>query len=175
MDRTVSTVIVLALIVLALVGMIFGWRARKRRQSTLGRPQTVPAELGEEFFSADLFYVATTIAGEPLNRVAVSGLGFRARASVIVAEAGVVLAIAGEPDAFIPAADLTGVVRATWTIDRVVETGGLVAIGWRLGETAVDSYLRVVDPADPADLVAAVDRIANSRIDPAQISQGSEE
>jgi hypothetical protein len=159
MDRTVSTIIVSVLVVLALVGMILGWRARKRRQSGLPRPKPVPAELGAELFSAELFYVATTLGGDPLNRVAVSGLGFRARASVIVAEAGIVLAIAGEPDAFLPKADLMGVERATWTIDRVVETGGLVAISWRLGATVVDSYLRMVEPTDPSGLIAAINQI----------------
>ena len=109
--------------------------------------------------ASELFYVATTIAGEPLNRVAVSGLGYRARASVTVATAGLVLAIAGEPDAFIPAEAIRAVERATWTIDRVVETGGLVCVTWMLGETPVDSYLRVVVPPDPTGLVDAIERV----------------
>ncbi len=159
MDRTLSTAIVIAVILLALAGMYFGWRARQKRQSTLPRPEPVPADAGSELVTSEVFYVATTVAGDPLNRIAVSGLGYRSRASVTVTEHGVVLAIAGEPEAFIPAAALRGVDRATWTIDRVVETGGLVRIAWSLGQTDVDSYLRVAEPADPTPLIDALESL----------------
>ncbi|CAN5182958.1 hypothetical protein BH09ACT3_BH09ACT3_02430 [soil metagenome] len=159
MDRTTSTIIVIAIIVIALLAMALGWRARRARQSGLPRPLPVPAVTGEPIVSVDGFYVATTIAGEPLNRVAVSGLGFRARAGIAVAPEGVVLAIAGEPDAFIPRDDLHGVDRATWTIDRVVETGGLIRLSWRLGATEVDSYLRVPESEDPVAVIAAIESI----------------
>jgi len=159
MDRTTSTIIVIAIIVLALGGMALGWRARRNRQSALPRPLPVPPTIGDLAVSVDGFYVATTIAGEPLNRVAVSGLGFRARAGIGVAPEGVVLAIAGEPDAFIPRDDLHSVERATWTIDRVVETGGLIRLTWQLGETEVDSYLRVPESEDPVAVIAAIESI----------------
>lgn len=156
MDRSVSTTIVIAVIVLALFGMIAGWRGRRARQATLPHPLAVPSELGAELFHADVLYVATTLAGEPLNRVAVQGLGFRARASVTVTETGVILALDGEPDAFIPREHLRSIERATFTIDRVVESGGLVAIAWTLGDTEVDSYLRAAEALDPTDLIAAL-------------------
>lgn len=169
MDRTLSTTIVVVVILLALAGMYLGWRARQRRQSSLPRLAAVPADVGTELFAGEVFYVATTVAGEPLNRIAVAGLGFRARASVAVFEHGLVLSIAGEPDAFIPARDLRGVERATWTIDRVVETGGLVLIAWTLGTTEVDSYLRVASPTDPTPLIDAIGRLFD-----ASTSHGSE-
>ncbi|MET4780210.1 hypothetical protein [Glaciihabitans sp. UYNi722] len=169
MDRTTSTAIVIVVILLAFVGMYFGWRARRRRQSTLPRPSVVPADAGSELFAADVFYVATTVAGDPLNRIAVGGLGFRSKATVAVLDHGLVLSIADEPDAWIPAGDIRGVERATWTIDRVVERGGLVLIAWTLGDKDVDSYLRVADPADPRPLIDAVE----SLLDPST-TQGSE-
>ena len=156
MDRTASTIIVITVILLAFVGMYVGWRARQRRQSALPRAASVPADAGDELFAVEALYVATTVAGDPLNRIAVSGLGFRARATVTVLEHGVVLSLAGEPDAYIPARDIRGVERATWTIDRVVETDGLVLIAWTLGSTNVDSYLRIADPANPLPLIDAV-------------------
>lgn len=169
MDRTTSTTIVIAVILLAFAGMIIGWRARKHRQSGFARPLAVPAETGDELYAADVFYVATTVAGEPLNRIAVGGLGFRARASVIVASTGVILAIAGEPDAFIPATALRRVQRATWTIDRVVETGGLVCITWTLGAADVDSYLRVTEPERVTPIIDAIQSLLG-----ATTSTGSE-
>jgi hypothetical protein len=68
-----------------------------------------------------------------------------------------VLSIAGQPDAFIPTAAITGVGRATWTIDRVVGTDGLVFIRWKLGGIQVDTNLRV---AEPEILVTALQTIA---------------
>ena len=159
MDRTASTTIVISIIVLALVGMILGWRARKTRQSHLPRLAAVPVTIGEPLFTATLFYVATTIADDPLNRVAVSGLGFRARAVVTVWPQGIELDLVGQDAGFIPAADIIRVARATWTIDRVVERDGLVALTWTLGDTAVDSYLRVVEPESPVALIAAIESI----------------
>lgn len=159
MDKVFPTVVVGILIVLVLVGMYFGWRARQKRQAYLVGTLPVPGDIGTELFASELLYVATTIANEPLNRVAVSGLGYRARASVVVATGGIVLDLAGEPEAFIPAEKVLGVGRANWTIDRVVENGGLVVVNWMLGETSVDSYLRLVEPPDPSELIAAIQQI----------------
>lgn len=159
MDKVIPTVVVIVLIAFILVGMYFGWRSRQKRQASLVKTEPVPADIGRELLSLELFYVATTISGDPLNRVAVSGLGYRARASITVATEGIVLAIAGEPDAFIPAESILEVERATWTIDRVVETGGLVCVSWMLGDTSVDSYLRVVEPPDPSALIDAIEQL----------------
>ena len=156
MDRTSSTTIVIAVILLAFAGMVIGWRGRQRRQAQLSRPDAVPAQTGRELLVAEAFYVATTMADDELNRVAVVGLGFRARATVVVVEAGVILALAGSPEVFIPLKALRTIDRATFTIDRVVEKGGLVRLGWLLGETPVDSYLRLTDPADALALIDSV-------------------
>jgi hypothetical protein len=153
MDRNTSTTIVIAVIVLALIGMFFGWRARKNRQKALPLPLPVPLSLGAELLSTEALYVATTIANEPLNRVTVKGLGFRARATVTVTASGVILSLNGERETFIPLADLRAVERATWTIDRVVEAGGLVLLAWTLGEADVDSYLRVDGAEGPDALI----------------------
>lgn len=153
MDRLLDAAVVVVLLALAFTGMLLGWRARRRRQADLTEPARPPAELGRLLLRDDLFYVATTRADAPLERITVHGLGFRARAVVTVAAAGIRLDLAGEPAAFIPAADLCGVGRATWTIDRAVGKEGLVFLRWRLGETDVDSYLR---PSDPPALVAAI-------------------
>jgi hypothetical protein len=129
------------LVVLLALGAL-GWYRRKRRQSGIAAPQRPPADLGAVLGEFPGFYVATTLAGDRLNRVAVHGLGFRAKTTVVVAERGVVVPIAGQADVFIPKGDITAASRATWTIDRVVENDGLTMISWGLAETAVDSYFR---------------------------------
>ena len=157
MDRLTPTLVIVGILVLVFAGLALGWRARRRRQAALPALATPPADLGLPLATADGFYVATTRADAPTDRIAVRGLGFRARAGIAVHPEGVVLSIAGRPDAFIPAPSLVGVGRATWTIDRVVGKDGLVFLRWTLGDTTVDTNLRIDDP-DP--LVAALDSIA---------------
>ncbi len=157
MDRTTSTLIVLLVILLVLALMVYGWRRRRRRQAWIPRPRTAPADPGRVSWQTDGLHVATTTAGDPWDRIAVRGLGFRARATVTVTDAGVVLGLRGEGEAFVPRDDLVGVDRASWTIDRAVERDGLVVVRWRLGEALLDSYLRV---ADSAALVAALSELA---------------
>jgi len=134
--------IVLVFLVLLLGLAALGWFTRTRRQAGIVPPQRPPASLGVVLGEFPGFYVATTIADDRFNRVAVHGLGFRAKSTVVVAETGVVVPIAGQKDIFIPKGDITEAARATWTIDRVVENDGLTMIAWQLGETNVESYFR---------------------------------
>lgn len=144
------------------LGMALGWRALRRRQSQVGGLAPVPAELGAVLLTEDLLYVSTTPAERPLERIAVHGLGFRARAVLTVAENGIVLHLAGEQPGFLAKATLLGVGRASWTIDRAVSDDGLVFVRWSQttagGEPLeLDSNFR---SADPDALVSAIERIA---------------
>ncbi|MET0806314.1 MAG: hypothetical protein ABWX98_04330 [Lacisediminihabitans sp.] len=173
MDRTTSTTIIVIVILLALAGMVLGWRARRRRQSSLGAPDVVPADPGAALLSVEAFYAATTLANEPLNRVAVRGLGFRGRATITVTTTGVILGIAGTPEVFVPSHALRAVERATFTIDRVVETGGLVVIAWTLPGTTptdVDSFFRVTDTADLTPLIDAIAGLVPAEATPGKAS-----
>jgi hypothetical protein len=143
--------LLIALGILAIVALLFAllaraWRARGRAQASLGTPPETPADLGRVALAEDLQYVATTFADRPLERILVSGLGFRARARITVAEAGIALDPAGGRTVFLPVADIRATGRATWTIDRVVNSDGLVFVRWDLNGTEVDSYLRSTDP-----------------------------
>ena len=151
-----DALVVVVILALAFAGMLLGWRGRRRRQAGVPRLADPPVDLGSVQRRDDLLYVATTRADAPLDRIAVRGLGFRGRAVLTVASAGIRLDIAGERPAFLPAAELLGVGRATWTIDRAVGGDGLVFVRWRLGQDEVDSYLR---PDDPAGLVAAIEAV----------------
>jgi hypothetical protein len=137
---------------------IWGWTARKRRQRTIPATAPMPADVGALHAEFDGFYVSTTLDGQPLNRVAVRGLGFRSRATIAVTDTGVVLALPGN-NVFVPRETIREVTRANYTIDRVVEPGGLVLLAWTLGtgttsETRLDSYLRV---PETEQLVAAIE------------------
>lgn len=155
MDRTLSTTIVVAVILLLLGLMVLGWRRRAARQGDIGAPQAVPATIGEASIRVPVLYVATTRADAPLDRVNVHGLGYRARGELALHPEGVVIAVDGREPWLVPVADVRGSGRATWTIDRVVEEGGLVMLAWSLGETGVDTYLRVTD-ASPDEATGAL-------------------
>lgn len=163
MDRTLSTTIVIAVILLLIALMAVGWRRRAARQGDVGAPQAVPATIGEASIRVPVLYVATTRADAPLDRVNVHGLGFRARGELAVHADGVIIALDGRAPFLVPADTVRGAGRATWTIDRVVEEGGLVLLAWRLGAAEVDTYLRVTD-ADvdraTSELVAALVALA---------------
>ncbi|HWH96994.1 MAG TPA: hypothetical protein VNS80_01380 [Pseudolysinimonas sp.] len=157
MDKLTPTLVIVAILLLVFAGLALGWRARRRRQAGLPALDVPPTTLDTALFVDDGFYVATTHAQAPTDRIAVRGLGFRARAGVAVHPEGIVLSIAGRTDAFIPTSAIIGVGRATWTIDRVVGTDGLVFVRWTFGGTDVDTNLRV---DDPGVLVAAIQSIA---------------
>ncbi len=148
---------VILLVIVAVFGlMAWGWRGRRRRQAHVPAPEAVPADLGEPAAHVEALHVATTLADEPLERVAVHGLGFRASTRLSVYSRGVTLDLAGRDPFFIPVADLRGAGRATWTIDRVVENDGLVFVRWMLGTTAIDTYLRLSDSAASSALVSTL-------------------
>jgi hypothetical protein len=157
-EQLLILVSVLVPLALVAVGMIVGWRTLRRRASDVTGLEPVPSEPGAVVLSEDLLYVATTRAEQPLQRIAVMGLGFRARAVLTVSTGGIRLDLAGGKPGFIPAAALHGVGRATWVIDRAVSHDGLVLVRWSQGSgaSALDSYVR---SADPAALVAAVETL----------------
>lgn len=148
MSRELSVIVMLFVGCLILALMLWGWSRRKRRDSGLAAPfderteEQLAAETGHHRVSG--LYVASTAHGAPLDRLVISGLAFRAKTDVTITGAGVVLALAGERPVLITAETLVGTGRATWTVDRVVEPGGLVLLAWRAADgTVVDSYLRL--------------------------------
>lgn len=146
MDRVLIGAAILAAVALLFVLLFRAWRAKQRSQADIGEPEAPPADLGDATFSDDLLYVASTRAEAPLDWITIAGLGFRARATITTAPEGVVIDLAGRGPVFIPKASIRGVGRATWTIDRVVDTDGLIFLRWVLGTTEIDSYLRSTDP-----------------------------
>lgn len=174
MDRSLLMAIVLAFLLLLLALMLFGWRRRQRSQAAFPRPRAVPADLGDPLLVADAFYVATTLAEQPLERITVAGLGYRARAVISVAERGLALAIPGQEAIFIPAEDIRALEHATWTIDRVVEHDGMVLVRWSIGDdgaalTTLDSYLRIVDPVIAEQFFTVVQQL----LDPTNQTDGT--
>ena len=138
---------VIVLVTLALIAvLVWAWWRRTRRDSGL-EPPVGEAPAGATTLSThEALYVATTRHDDPLERLAIRGLGFRSRADLTVTSAGVALDLTGQPRFFLPTERIVEVAQATVAIDRVVERDGLVRISWRVdADTVVDSYIRPQD------------------------------
>lgn len=181
MDRSVPALIIAVVLLGVFALMLRSWRRRSRRDAALGAGYPHPAGPGHQLASVTALYVATTPRDLPLERLAIRGLGFRSTATLTVTDAGVWMLLAGEDGIFIPADAIDLLAPATWTIDRVVETDGLLVLGWRLAGAdadadgqaarAVDSYFRIVNPDDRRRVSDAITSIAPQAGNPAGIPE----
>ncbi|MDR6868542.1 hypothetical protein J2Y69_003161 [Microbacterium resistens] len=157
MTRELAVTIMAAVAVLVLLAMLLAWRARLRRDSALTAPLGVP-EHAEIASRHEVLYVATTRHDQSLERLAVRPLVYRARGEAAITDRGLALSLDGSPTVFLSSDRLMTVDRATVTIDRVVEPGGLVRVAWRLDDgTIVDSYLRFT--GDPTAAITELQRL----------------
>ena len=156
--RDVAIAITIAVALFVLLSMLFAWRRRLRRDAGLVAPLGVP-EHAEVIDRHEVLYVSTTRHDDPLERVALSPLAYRARGEAAVTDRGLALCLDGAPTVFLASSRLVEVDRATVTIDRVVEPGGLVRVAWNVDDdTVVDSYLRIAD-GDPQTFLSALQRL----------------
>ncbi|MBN9184282.1 MAG: hypothetical protein J0I97_02295 [Microbacterium sp.] len=136
--------------------MTWGWRRRSRRDAGITAPRgELPAGAAVSA-SFDGLYVATTAHDQPLERLAIRGLGFRSRAGITVTDAGIALDLTGQQRIVLSRDRLVDVDQANVAIDRVVEKDGLTRVSWRTDAgPIVDTYLRPQD-ASAAALTQAI-------------------
>jgi hypothetical protein len=159
MTREGALAIMIAVAVGLLAALAWAWWRRTRRDAAFQAPVGEIPGGAHELAGFEALYVATTRHGDPLERLAIAGLGFRSRSDVTVTDAGVALDLTGQPRVFLAADRIADVGQSTVAIDRVVEAGGLVRLAWRLDDgTVVDSYLRPQDASARAlaDAVAGI-------------------
>lgn len=142
MDQPVAVIIIAAFLLLLLLGLVWGWSRRKRGQTSVPQPERPPIGLTPVAEPVEGSYVSTTLAGNPLDRVAVHGLGIRTTGELVVTDAGVIMDLAGREDFIIPRSDIVSVDTTAGMIGKFVERGGIVRITWHLGETLVDTGFR---------------------------------
>lgn len=148
MDRLLGVAILAIVTALVFLAMFLAWRRRRTAASHLTADQ--PFADATVLARHEGLYVATTHRANHLERVFASGLTYRARITVIVFDAGLVLSPRGERDTWIRWSRIDGLGRSQVTIDRVVESGGLTRIDWNMSdgsdEVPVSSFLRL-DPS----------------------------
>ncbi len=156
MDRVLPGLFMLSLAVVVFALLAVGWRNRLRRQADVDPLPEVPAELGAALAAADGQYVASTTAGDWLDRIAVHNLGIRTNAGLSVHPEGVLFERSGAGPVFIPAASLTGVRQESGMAGKFVEKDGLLVISWMLGSRELDSGFRSRHAGDKTILLNAL-------------------
>ncbi|MFG6445695.1 hypothetical protein ACFXP7_10220 [Microbacterium sp. P06] len=156
MTRETLLTIIIAIALLVLGLLAWSWWRRTRRDAAYPAPVAELPDGAKTTATFTTLYVATTRHGEPLERLAIRGLGFRARADVTVTDKGVAVDLAGQPRMVFGLDRLVDAAQATVAIDRVVERDGLTRLTWRAdGATIVDSYFRPQD-ASARELAEAI-------------------
>ena len=118
------------------------WRRRvSKQQVALQKPIVVSGSTA----GLRCFYVATTFAGRPLERVVAHGLAHRGEAFLSITPSGLEISRTGEVSFLIPKLDLIEVGKVSAVIDRAVEENGLISIKWKLGSEELESQFRFVD------------------------------
>ena len=154
---TLGLTLVLAFVVIGLMGL--GWRNRLKRQSGVAALPEIPAGLGTPVLSVAGTYVATTSAGDWLDRIAVQSLGLRTNATVDVFDDGVLITRSGAPDVYIAAGALAEIRLESGMAGKFVEKDGLVVLSWTLGDTPVDTGFRTRAAAEKTPLRLALEKL----------------
>ena len=142
-------------------GMYRGWRNRQARQADLAPLPTAPEEATR---GVEGVYVATTSAGDWMDRIAVHELGVRATADLAVSEAGLIFHRQGAADVFIPADHLTGVRTDRGIAGKVTaEKSGLVVVTWTHDGRELDTGFRPRRKADTAALTASISTLIGAQ------------
>ncbi|MCU1530578.1 MAG: hypothetical protein JWO49_149 [Arthrobacter sp.] len=162
MDRLLPGLLMLSLAVIVFALLAIGWRNRLRRQSDVDPLPAVPAELGAPLAAADGQYVASTTAGDWLDRIAVHNLGLRTNAELSVHPEGVLFERSGAGPVFIPAGRLTGVRQDSGMAGKFVEKDGLLVLSWMLGTRELDSGFRTRRAEDKAILLSALQELISA-------------
>jgi hypothetical protein len=136
-------------------GMYRGWRNRQARQVDLAPLPPVPENVKTK--GVEGVYVATTTAGDWMDRIAVHELGVRSIADLAVSEAGLIFHRQGAADVFIPADHLTGVRTDRGIAGKVTaEKSGLVVVTWNHDGRELDTGFRPRRKADTAPLTDSI-------------------
>jgi hypothetical protein len=162
MVKELSLIFTLVLIGVALTLIAVGWRNRLRRQSDVEPLPDVPAGLGAALASADGQYVASTTAGDWLDRIAVHQLGIRTNAELSVHPDGVLFDRAGAGPVYIPAGQLTGVRQESGMAGKFVEKDGLLVLSWMLGSRELDTGFRTRRADDKTILFNALQNLISA-------------
>lgn len=156
--RVLLSLLVLALLLLAVWGMYRGWQHRGQRQSgPLGQLPVAPTDPGPVLLGPETgLYVGSTIGGNWQDRIAVGDIGHRATAELSLHAEGVLLSRHGASSIWLPSATVDSVSTDSRLAGKVMTADGLLVLRWRVGTAVVDTGFRADDKASYPEWVRAV-------------------
>jgi|tagenome__1003787_1003787.scaffolds.fasta_scaffold20922330_3 hypothetical protein len=160
MTRLWLTVLVVAVICAIFLLMRAGWRHRVERQHDIPALPIAPEPPAHVSWTSAT-YVGATRAGEWLDRIVVSTLGVADEALVAVAQNGVWVRRAHNPDIYLERRRVRGVRYDNAIAGKVLEPGGMLVITWDHGGTLLDIGLRVHDPYSAQSLRQLLQGVAS--------------
>ncbi|MFD7159143.1 hypothetical protein ACFV9C_31415 [Kribbella sp. NPDC059898] len=142
-------------------GMYRGWRNRQARQAGLA---PLPSAPDSDTRGVEGVYVATTSAGDWMDRIAVHELGVRSIADLAVSADGLIFHRQGAADVFIPVGHLTGVRTDRGIAGKVTaEKSGLVVVTWTHDGRSLDTGFRPRRKADTAALTESISTLIGAQ------------
>jgi hypothetical protein len=158
------TVGVVALLVAMGLLMRRGWQRRAARQTDLPPLPTAPAEWGQQLLPAmSGRYLATTTAGDWLDRIVAHGLGVPSRAELRLTRSGLEVSRPAAADFFVPTHQLKDARLDRAIGGHVVEDAGVLVITWQHGDRLLDSGFRADRPDLHPEWVDAVAGLVRER------------
>jgi len=147
--RLVFTLVTIAVIALAVWGMRRSWAKKAGQFAHLPAPQTqAPANVEWTAGPVEARFGGTTTTGQWLNRVVTYDLGTPRGVTVAVSRDGLWLTDDTDFQLWLPAQDIVGVRTSRGIAGDVVEPDGMIIVSWTLGDTTLDSGIRVSRHAD---------------------------
>jgi hypothetical protein len=143
--RWLPVLLLLALALLAYVGMWRGWRHRRGRHDLPPLVETPPvAQLPASRLQSGARYFGTTVAGDWLDRVVARGLGARSSCRLSLSREGLdVVRLAGSFR--VPAAALRGARHDQGIAGKVVPPHGVLVVTWQHGDLLLDTGFRLTE------------------------------
>lgn len=161
-SRIIFTLVVFAVIGLAIWGMRRAWLGKAKQFAHLPAPHTiVPVNsfaVTQDFAAR---FAGSTVSGEWLNRVTVHALGTPRAVVASVHSDGIFIKDDGEFTLWLPKADLTAVRVGRGIAGDVVEPDGMIVLTWNLGEQSLDTGLRVNRNSDHEEFLKAARELVN--------------
>jgi hypothetical protein len=163
MAKQIMAIISLSVFALLAVLAVRAWRKRAHDQAAqFSAPLEALDFFGEVLVQAKAFYVATTLGTNHLERINAYGLGARGFAQVLVFSEGLLIVRQGERPLAIELAQLTTVDFSQATIDKAVESDGLLSVSWYQDSVSLATQLRIVETSDRNAVSSALKQIIES-------------
>jgi len=147
--RLVFTLVTIVVIALAVWGMRRSWAKKALQFAHLPAPQTqVPTDVEWMAGPVEARFGGTTTTGQWLNRVVTHDLGTPRGVQVSVSSQGLWLTDDTDFHLWLPTQDIVAVRTGRGIAGDVVEPDGMIIVSWTLGDTTLDSGIRISRNAD---------------------------